>query len=71
MYQQVLSLARSQEDGLLLDLACCGTKSPLHIREETEELHLPVGNDARKIVADGWPAERAWATDLHPGPLCA
>lgn len=30
------------------------------------ELACCVGNDARKAVADGWPAERVYASDLRP-----
>ncbi|KAH7101618.1 hypothetical protein BKA62DRAFT_743235 [Auriculariales sp. MPI-PUGE-AT-0066] len=53
-----LKISRHPEYREVLKLATSGDGRLL-------DLACCVGNDARKAVADGWPEDRVWATDLH------
>ena len=68
-YDKVLALGRERDHAIFLDLGCCCEDlscSVNHIFSKilTREL---VGNDARKVIADGFPLAGVLASDIHKG----
>ena len=73
-YKGLLQLGRERQGALFLDLGCCCkllcTNDPICRPNSTSDeltYFRSVGNAVRKAVVDGFPAQQAIASDLHPG----
>ncbi|KAI0699604.1 hypothetical protein C8T65DRAFT_580986 [Cerioporus squamosus] len=54
-YDRILALGKARRNPIFLDVGCC-----------CEVTISTVGNDVRKLVADGYPIESVMAIELHP-----
>ena len=73
-YQDLLRTGKSRKDAIFLDLGSCGENrgnSSISKTESAQILSMIVGNDARKLVADGYPLEQVVISDLRQGDLFA
>ena len=67
-YQKVLTLGRERDNAILLDIGCCCEDFYISMTCFLERLTSEsVGNDTRKVIADGFPAKRVLASDIQKG----
>ncbi|EJD05462.1 uncharacterized protein FOMMEDRAFT_78949 [Fomitiporia mediterranea MF3/22] len=65
-YPDLLELGNNRPDAIFLDFACCCMSDMCHCLSPLL-FSIPVGNDARKAIADGYPMENVIASDLQAG----
>ena len=64
----MLKIGKSRKDTIFLDIGSCREDhSNKSVSPKTDILIITVGNDARKLVADGFPLEQVVTSDLHQG----
>jgi hypothetical protein len=70
-YHDLLKLGKQRNGSIFLDIGSCCESTPAHLSnpEQIQMSIILVGNDARKVVADGFPLENVVTSDLHQG-LC-
>lgn len=69
-YPDLLRLGRERKGAIFLDIPCCcqyGLNNNDNVVDITRGKHIPVGNDTRKAVQDGYPIDNVVASDLHKG----
>ena len=71
-YQDLLRTGKSRKEAIFLDIGSCGEKrGNARLSENAQIFFIIVGNDARKLVADGYPLEQVVTSDLRQGGLFA
>ena len=72
-YQDLLKIGKSRKGAIFLDVgSCCENHNNTSISLKKQMAHIviiTVGNETRKLVADGYPLEQVVTTDLHQGTL--
>lgn len=66
-YNYLLKLGEEREGAILLDIGCCCELPDTQNMSSVRLTSGLVGNDVRKVVADGFPVHNVVATDIHPG----
>lgn len=67
-YEEALQIGLKRKGAILLDLGCCCRLFYGHYTVTNLPFtDTPVGNDVRKVAADGFPIEQVLASDLKAG----
>ena len=67
-YDVLLELGKKREGAILLDIGCCCEFwVPMILNMLITSPLMPVGNDVRKAIADGYPVQNVIASDLEKG----
>ena len=71
-YQDLLKIGKSRKGAIFLDVgSCCENlnNTSISLKKKAHIFIITVGNETRKLVADGYPLEQVVTTDLHQGTL--
>lgn len=66
-YQKVLKLGRERDNAIFLDIGCCCRLIRYIFRAFNISRSDSVGDNIRRVVADGFPIDKVLGSDIEQG----